>query len=76
MRLIKLLAYSLLGFVLYELYLGMTEGCGSASSEASRGGRLKSSDQPVAAGHAGRKVAVEEANGAHRTRSVRRGVVH
>lgn len=34
MRLVKLLAYSLLGYVLYELYLGMTEGTASGSSRS------------------------------------------
>jgi hypothetical protein len=38
LRLIKLMAYSLLGYVLYELYLGMTEGA-EAHSRASDGAR-------------------------------------
>jgi hypothetical protein len=67
MRLLKLLAYSLLGYVLYELYLGMTEGVEShlpASAQArTRTGR-------------GRKVGVEDAGGGQTTRNVGRGVVH
>jgi hypothetical protein len=73
MRLIKLLAYSLLGYVIYELYLGMTEGCESRSVASSQSGGVGRSEGVKPAG---RKVGVEEANGARRTRSVGRGVVH
>jgi hypothetical protein len=67
MRLLKLLAYSLLGYVLYELYLGMTEGAES---------RLRASPQGRARTGQGRKVGVQDAGGGQSTRNVGRGVVH
>jgi len=66
MRLIKLLAYSLLGYVLYELYLGMTDGAaaGSSQSRAQHSGRKR------------RNLNAQEAGGAQSNRAVGRGVVH
>jgi hypothetical protein len=75
MRLLKLLAYSLLGYVLYELYLGMTEGVSSDSALPSqpstkpKGRRLSS-----ARDRSGKMTSVEDANGAHGTRAAGRGV--
>ena len=67
MRLIKLFAYSLLGYVLYELYLGMTEGAqASAAPQRAR----KSS------GRQRRSVNVQNADGAQSSQTVGRGVVH
>jgi hypothetical protein len=76
MRLLKLLAYSLLGYVLYELYLGMTEGVGSDSALPSRSFN-KGKDRGMSSASAGSRkmTSVEDANGAHGTRAVGRGVV-
>jgi hypothetical protein len=41
MRLVKLLAYSLLGYVLYELFLGLTEGAQPHASIVPRSSRAK-----------------------------------
>jgi hypothetical protein len=76
MRLLKLLAYSLLGFVLYELYLGMTEGVGADSplpSQSSNKGKGRGLS-PAGAG-SGKMRPVEDANGAHGSRAVGPGVV-
>jgi hypothetical protein len=66
MRLVKLLAYSLLGYVLYELYLGMTEGAAAAPA---------SSRAPSRAGAKAKTVTVEDSGGGRSTRSVGRGAV-
>jgi len=68
MRLLKLLAYSLLGYVLYELYLGMTEGTEARLSQSSQG-RSGGSSQ-------GRTVDVQDSGGEKTKRNVGRGVVH
>ena len=79
MRLVKLLAYSLLGYVLYELYLGMTEGVRAAvpaakppaaSNEKGRGRRSKAS-----AGSR-KSAASEDSDGTGSNQTVGRGVVH
>jgi hypothetical protein len=67
MQIIRLVAYALLGYVLYELYLGVTEGSGIASQPAPSARR---------GGVRGRKVKVEDQGGATHTQSVGRGVVH
>ena len=41
MRLVKLLAYSLLGYVLYELFLGLTEGAQEHAAISPRSARAK-----------------------------------
>jgi hypothetical protein len=65
MRLVKLLAYSLLGYVLYELYLGMTEGADSSRSERSNAGRHNE----------GMSVPVQDGGG-RSNRTAGRGVAH
>jgi hypothetical protein len=72
MRLVKLFAYSLLGYVLYELYLGMTEGAAQMAS----GSNDSPSAPPQRTAGKGATVAVEDANGAATRRKVGRGVVH
>jgi hypothetical protein len=83
MRLIKLLAYSLLGYVLYELYLGMTEGAQAQSSGSppaqTRGNRSDSKRRTAGAttgAPQARNVSVEDAGGGQAKRNVGRGVVH
>jgi len=77
LRLIKLLAYSLLGYVLYELYLGMTEGIQTpARSSAQALGTERKDAGATTGGSAGRTVQVEEPNGAQAMHKVGRGVIH
>jgi hypothetical protein len=66
MRLIKVFAYSLLGFVLYELYLGLTEGTQAGAPQAP----ARSSGRPR------KRVDVQGSDGGQIKRSVGRGVVH
>jgi hypothetical protein len=79
MRLLKLLAYSLFGYVVYELYLGMTEGAEMRSSQstAQRLGHGRQDAGATTGGSTGsRSVKVQDPNGARATRSVGSGVVH
>lgn len=87
MRLIKLLAYSLLGYVLYELYLGITEGAEAGRSLQGRGSgggqgrgqeRTRRDAGATTGGSSakGRQVRPEDAGGGQATRTVGRGVVH
>ncbi|MBV8780467.1 MAG: hypothetical protein JO353_03640 [Phycisphaerae bacterium] len=66
MAIVKLLAYSLLGYVLYELYLGLSEGAPALASHQPRGrGGARSQ----------RTVNVEGPGGSASKRAVGRGVV-
>jgi hypothetical protein len=82
-RLIKLAMYALVGYVLYELYQGMTQeqgGRSSASSGGSRSRRSRAMSEGSAAGAMtgggrGRRVEVADATGSEIHRTVGRGVV-
>jgi len=76
MRLIRLLGYALLGYVAYEMYVGMSEKTGSAvrqDAPASRGGRASAPKRMSTGGS--KAVAVEGANGERTTKRVGRGVI-
>ena len=84
MRLLKLIAYSLLGYVIYEIYQGFSVGSAQkARSSGNRGGwgspGLRYAPVAGAGGAAlprqGKVVPVDEADGAHMNRVVGRGVV-
>jgi hypothetical protein len=80
MRLLKLIAYSLLGYVLYELFLGMTEGSESDSSGCcgeSFGGSTRR-DAGATTGGSGecRNVNTEDAGSGQASRAGGRGTVH
>lgn len=75
MRLIKLFAYSLLGYVLYELYLGMTEGIDSDSPVSFGSARPAGAKGGARRGGAGKNAVAEDANGARSSHAVGRGVV-
>ena len=79
MRLLKLLAYALLGYVLYELYLGMAEsdhGNGNGGGEQREAGRGQGQRSRAGARgrRAGTRVQVEDTEGASRSETVGRGV--
>lgn len=80
MRLIKLLVYSLVGYVLYELYLGMTEQQESGDSSRSTTSRRKGSmaggaSQRITGPGRGTSVSTQETGGGTRRQTVGRGVV-
>jgi hypothetical protein len=70
MGLIKLLAYSLLGYVLYELFLGLSEGPQLAVQRS--GGK---DSKPIGPAGDARTIDVSDPNGAHTRRTVGRGVI-
>jgi hypothetical protein len=72
MRLVKLIAYALLGYVIYELYLGMSEGAAGSS----RSKKLRQNESGKSGGPQGTNIPVEDANGARGKRRAVRGIVH
>jgi len=82
-RLIKLAAYALLGYVLYELFLGMTE----EREAAARGGASRGQDQlqpqdsrtnqanRSMGGQGSMQVETEDSTGASARHNVGRGVI-
>jgi hypothetical protein len=68
MSLIKVIAYTLLGYVIYELYLGVTEGVEANNAKAAGPRSAKSNPRGR------RTVSVAGQSGATSKRSVGRGV--
>ena len=86
MRLIKLLAYALIGYVFYEMYQGMKMAGGRGAHTSGGEGRIGSRDlrralnedtgrMNVTGPARGTTVATEEASGASMPHVVGRGVV-
>ena len=70
-RLIKLAAYGLLGYVIYEMVMGMNDAVAEQPNRRSSGENRSSA--PANTGR--RKVSVQDSGGAERTERVGRGVV-
>jgi hypothetical protein len=73
MSLIKLAAYTLLGYVIYELYVGITQGVEAKKAAAS--GEQASAPKHRSNPRGGRTVTVAGQSGASTKRSVGRGVI-
>ena len=85
MRLLKLMALALLGYVIYEMYLGMSEGGGGGDGGErrrpgqQRGGgprRARAGGERLTGAGRGMKTQVEEESGESRSQTVGRGVTH
>jgi hypothetical protein len=80
MRLLKLIAYSLLGYVVYELFVGITEGAESRSSDSteqwSRGVTRRDAGATTGGSGERRSTNVEDAGGGQATRTAGHGVIH
>jgi hypothetical protein len=84
-RLMKLAAYALLGYILYELFLGISEneasGCMSVAHRSGGGSQgrenaaREGSGANVSGPGGGRTVEVRDVSGGERTARVGRGVV-
>ena len=78
MRLLKLLAWAILGYVIYEMYLGMVEGEGQTEGgggeQRRQGQRGRGVRQRLTGAGHGRRAEVSDASGATRTETVGRGV--
>ena len=78
MTVLKLLAYSLFGYVLYELYLGITEGVEAKAKELQSASE-PAGDAPKSAGpksaRGSRSVSVQGVGGSRTKRTVGRGVI-
>jgi hypothetical protein len=68
-RLLKLAFYVVIGYALYELYLGFTQGAGNREEKAERG-------QTMSGPGEGMEERSEEASGMSASHRVGRGVVH
>ena len=71
MGLIRLLAYAMLGYVLYELFLGISEEGGGGQPQ--RGG--EGSQSRMSGGGKGMRVEATDAGGASVPHTVGRGVI-
>jgi hypothetical protein len=84
MRLLKLIALALLGYVIYELYLGMSEGSNGNGGEPRRGAqqrggsprRARAGGEQLTGAGRGMKTQVEEDSGESRSQTVGRGVTN
>jgi hypothetical protein len=85
-RLLKLAAYALLGYMLYELFLGMSENEAAQRMSVTRGGGGRGARSPDARARegsrsnisgpgGGRTVEVSDVSGGERKARVGRGVV-
>jgi hypothetical protein len=72
MRLVKLIAYALLGYVIYELYLGVSEGAAGSS----RSNKLRQNESGTSGAPQRTNVPAEDANGARGKRRPARGIAH
>ena len=79
MRLLKLIALALLGYVIYELYLGMSEGGHGDGGDRRRPGqqrRGRAGGERLTGAGRGMKTQVEDRSGESRSQTVGRGVTH
>ena len=79
-RLIKLAAYGLLGYVIYEMVMGMNDAVAEQSSGGGQSSGRQQGGQNRSGGAGGgiqgrRKVTVQDSNGAETSARVGRGVV-
>jgi len=73
-RLVKLAFYFLIGYALYELYLGFTQA-GGTTQRGEGQQRAGAGQQTITGGQAGVRERTEEPSGMSATHNVGRGVV-